>query len=90
MPVEPFQIHIDDAVLDDLAARLRHTRWPDPAPGEPWSQGTDLAYLRDLVAYWADGFDWSASSTASTTTGRRSTACRSTMSTSVVGGCRSS
>lgn len=60
MPVEPFQIHVDDAVLDDLASRLRHTRWPDPAPGEPWSQGTDLAYLRDLVAYWADGFDWRA------------------------------
>lgn len=60
MPVEPFQIHVDDAVLDDLAARLRHTRWPDAAPGEPWSQGTDLAYLRDIVAYWADGFDWRA------------------------------
>ena len=36
------------------------TRWPDPAPGEPWSQGTDLDYLRDLLAYWADGFDWRA------------------------------
>ncbi|WSY48414.1 epoxide hydrolase N-terminal domain-containing protein (plasmid) [Embleya sp. NBC_00888] len=39
---------------------MRHTRWPDGAPGEPWSQGTDLDYLRDLLAYWADGFDWRA------------------------------
>src|SRR5689334_20166235 len=26
--------------------------------------GTDLAYLRDLVAYWADGFDWPAQEAA--------------------------
>lgn len=58
--MEPFPIHVDDAVLADLKARLRNTRWPAPAPGEPWSQGTDLGYLRDLLAYWADGFDWRA------------------------------
>jgi microsomal epoxide hydrolase len=45
-------------VLDDPSERLRHTRWPDAAPGMPLSQGTDLAYLRDLVVYWIDGFDW--------------------------------
>jgi pimeloyl-ACP methyl ester carboxylesterase len=47
-------------VLADLRARIRATRWPDPAPGPPWSQGTDLDYLRDLLGYWADGFDWRA------------------------------
>jgi Epoxide hydrolase N terminus len=25
-----------------------------------WLLGTDLAYLRELVAYWADEFDWAA------------------------------
>ena len=34
------------------------TRWPEPAPGPPWSQGTDLDYLRALTGYWVDGFDW--------------------------------
>jgi pimeloyl-ACP methyl ester carboxylesterase len=58
--VEPFSIHVDDQVLSDLRARIRATRWPDPAPGPAWSQGTDLAYLRDLCSYWADGFDWRA------------------------------
>ncbi len=24
----------------------------------PWAYGTDLGYLRDLVAYWRDTFDW--------------------------------
>ena len=46
------------AALEDLRARLRATRWPDAPEDAGWSLGTDLAYLRELVAYWADGFDW--------------------------------
>jgi pimeloyl-ACP methyl ester carboxylesterase len=57
---EPFSIRVDDHVLADLRARIRSTRWPDPAPGAPWEQGTDLAELRRLLGYWADGFDWGA------------------------------
>jgi pimeloyl-ACP methyl ester carboxylesterase len=58
--IEPFTVHIEEAELADLRARIRTTRWPDPAPGERWEQGTDLDYLRDLLGYWADGFDWRA------------------------------
>ena len=60
MDVEPFTIAVADEVLSDLRTRLLDTRWPEAAPGPPWQQGTDLAYLQDLVAYWADGFDWRA------------------------------
>jgi pimeloyl-ACP methyl ester carboxylesterase len=60
LPVEPFSIHVDDQVLSDLRARIRNTRWPDPAPGATWEQGTDLGYLRQVLAYWADEFDWRA------------------------------
>ena len=58
--VEPFVIEVSDGALDDLRERIHRTRWPTPAPGVPWAQGTDLGYLRDLLAYWADGFDWRA------------------------------
>jgi pimeloyl-ACP methyl ester carboxylesterase len=58
--VEPFAIDIEDAVLDDMRARIRHTRLPDAAPGPPWGQGTDREYLREVLAYWADEFDWRA------------------------------
>jgi pimeloyl-ACP methyl ester carboxylesterase len=58
LSVEPYEIRVADSVLDDLRRRLRATRWPEPAPGPPWSQGTDLDYLRDLTSYWADEFDW--------------------------------
>jgi len=60
VPIEPFSVHLSDDVLADLAARIRQTRWPDAAPADAWEQGTDLNYLRGLLAYWADGFDWRA------------------------------
>ncbi|GAA1899225.1 epoxide hydrolase family protein [Asanoa iriomotensis] len=55
---QPFLVDVPEAVLDDLRHRIRSTRWPPAAPGAPWEQGTDLDYLRGLLAYWADGFDW--------------------------------
>ncbi len=56
--MERFTIWIDDAVLDDLRRRLARTRWPDQPDGGGWDLGTDLAYLRGLVEYWRDGFNW--------------------------------
>ncbi|WP_375458105.1 epoxide hydrolase family protein [uncultured Enterovirga sp.] len=55
---QPFTLHVPDEDLADLRERLARTRFPDQAPGEPWAYGTDVAYLRDLVGYWRDGFDW--------------------------------
>jgi pimeloyl-ACP methyl ester carboxylesterase len=60
MHVTPFSIRIEPEILADLRARIRNTRWPDQAPGAPWVQGTDLEYLRQVLAYWADEFDWHA------------------------------
>ena len=56
--IDQFTVHVADEVLSDLRARIRSTRWPPPAPGPAWEQGTDLAYLQDLLPYWADIFDW--------------------------------
>jgi pimeloyl-ACP methyl ester carboxylesterase len=61
---EPFTPHTEPAALDDLRARLRATRWPDAPQDAGWSLGTDLDYLRELVAYWADEFDWPAQEAA--------------------------
>ena len=58
--VEPFEVGIPDDDVADLRRRLAATRWPDPAPAEEWEQGTDLAYLRELVDYWRADFDWRA------------------------------
>jgi pimeloyl-ACP methyl ester carboxylesterase len=57
---EPYFPSVDPAVIDDLRRRLRATRWPDTPADAGWSLGTDLDYLRGLVEYWAEEFDWSA------------------------------
>jgi hypothetical protein len=51
-------LNIPQADLDDLKLRLRCTRWPNELPGTGWSRGVPLDYLKGLVGYWADGFDW--------------------------------
>ncbi len=60
LPIEPFSIRVEEEVLSDLRARIRNTRWPDQVPGAAWEQGTDLNYLRQVLAYWANEFDWRA------------------------------
>jgi pimeloyl-ACP methyl ester carboxylesterase len=57
---QPFQLHVPDSAITDLRERLARTRFPDQAPGEPWAYGTDVDYLKQLVAYWHTGFDWRA------------------------------
>lgn len=57
---QAFRLHIPDEAIDDLRTRLQRTRFPDQTPGAPWAYGTDLAYLSQLVAYWASDFDWRA------------------------------
>ena len=56
----PFDETASDEALDDLRRRLVTTRWPDDPADAGWSLGTDVDYLRDLVAYWAADFDWRA------------------------------
>jgi pimeloyl-ACP methyl ester carboxylesterase len=57
---QPFAVHVDSAEIEELRRRLHATRWPPPGPGRGWDDGTDVGWLRDLCAYWADGFDWRA------------------------------
>jgi len=57
---ERLTIDVPDPVLSDLSERLARTRWPDQLPGTGWTYGTDTAYLRELVSYWRNGFDWHA------------------------------
>ena len=54
----PFTLHVPDAAIEDLRERLLRTRLPDQAPGEPWAYGTDVDWLRRLIDYWRDEFDW--------------------------------
>src|SRR2546426_4877009 len=50
--IVPFKIRVPDDVLRDVRERLARTRFPDAIEESGWSYGTDLAYLKALVAYW--------------------------------------
>ena len=56
--VVPFTIHVPDAALADLKERLARTRLPDTIEGTGWTYGTDPAYLKELITYWREKFDW--------------------------------
>jgi pimeloyl-ACP methyl ester carboxylesterase len=55
---------VTPADIEDLRTRLHATRWPDAPEDAGWALGTDLDYLRELVTYWADKFDWPAQEAA--------------------------
>src|SRR5262249_30251188 len=54
------RIAVPDAALQDLGERLARTRFPDEIADSGWTYGTDLAFLRALVAHWSERYDWRA------------------------------
>ncbi|TWF77762.1 pimeloyl-ACP methyl ester carboxylesterase [Pseudonocardia hierapolitana] len=60
LSLRPFEIAVPQADLDDLQHRLEITRFPEPAPGDDWSYGTPVGYLREMVGHWRTAFDWRA------------------------------
>jgi pimeloyl-ACP methyl ester carboxylesterase len=62
--LQPFRLAVEDGAIADLKSRLAHVRWPDEAPEPPWRYGTSVGFMRELVAYWAHGYDWRATEAA--------------------------
>jgi pimeloyl-ACP methyl ester carboxylesterase len=60
MTAKSFRICVSDDVLNDLRMRLARTRFTAASDPAFRAAGTDPGYLRELVTYWADGFDWRA------------------------------
>ncbi|MFL6140079.1 MAG: epoxide hydrolase family protein [Frankiaceae bacterium] len=61
--MQPFRIEIPEAELEDLRRRLAATRWPDEGHSPGWERGVPLDYLRELVDYWQNQYDWRAAET---------------------------
>jgi pimeloyl-ACP methyl ester carboxylesterase len=58
MSVKPYEVRVPQATLDDLRERLAATRWPDEVSDSGWDYGANPQYMRDLVGYWLEAFDW--------------------------------
>jgi microsomal epoxide hydrolase len=57
--LEAFEIAAPEEALQDLALRLRAARLPCDSADE-WDAGISPVYLREVVTYWLDRFDWRA------------------------------
>lgn len=55
-----FRINIPDESIEDLARRLRATRWPAAMDAGNWDDGASLTFMRRLVEHWSKRFDWRA------------------------------
>ena len=60
LTIEPFEIEIPQAALEDLHERLARTRFAAEWPGAAWTQGTPASYLQPMVERWRTEFDWRA------------------------------
>ncbi|MGB3147312.1 MAG: epoxide hydrolase family protein [Paracoccaceae bacterium] len=56
----PFRLHVPDAVLAGILARVADYPWHEMPDDGGWDYGTNMDYLKELCAYWIDGFDWRA------------------------------
>jgi pimeloyl-ACP methyl ester carboxylesterase len=56
--IRPFRIEIPQADLDDLHARLERVRWAEELPDVDWDYGVPVGYVKELVEYWRNGYDW--------------------------------
>jgi epoxide hydrolase len=56
--VRPSRIEVPQRDLDDLRRRLEQTRWGDELSGAGSDYGVPFAYVKQLVEYWLDGYEW--------------------------------
>lgn len=57
--ITPFSIPVDEAMSDDVKRRLRQTHWADCVTDD-WSMGTEAGFLKDVVRFWIEEYDWTA------------------------------
>src|SRR4051812_43259880 len=58
MTPEPFRIEVSDQRLDDMRRRLNATSWPGDFGNASWRYGVEQEWLAEIVAYWANEYDW--------------------------------
>ena len=56
--VVPFECHVPEDVLRAIFDRVATYPWHEMPDDGGWGYGTNLAYMKELCAYWVDSFDW--------------------------------
>jgi epoxide hydrolase-like protein len=56
--IRSFEFKVSEVDLVTLRRRLEATRWPSVIENAGWQLGMDDGFLRRLIDYWRDQFDW--------------------------------
>nr|XP_033794339.1 epoxide hydrolase 1 [Geotrypetes seraphini]XP_033794340.1 epoxide hydrolase 1 [Geotrypetes seraphini] len=56
--IRPFKVETSEAELNDLYRRIDETRFTQPVEGSRFHYGFNSTYLRKVVSYWRNEFDW--------------------------------
>ncbi len=54
----PFTISVPDETLAEVRRRVAAFPWHEMPDDGGWNYGANLDYMKELCAYWLDGFDW--------------------------------
>ena len=53
-----FNLSIEKSILDDILYRVRKSRIVNDFGNKEWKYGTEETYLKDLIEYWSNNYDW--------------------------------
>uniref|UniRef100_A0A672JF70 Epoxide hydrolase n=1 Tax=Salarias fasciatus TaxID=181472 RepID=A0A672JF70_SALFA len=56
--IYPFRIQTSDEEIEDLHARIDRTRYADSLEESTFQYGFNSTYLKRVVSYWRNEFDW--------------------------------
>ena len=58
--IRPFTLEVPEATLEEIRARVAAFPWHEMPADGGWDYGANLDYMKELCAYWLEGFDWRA------------------------------
>jgi pimeloyl-ACP methyl ester carboxylesterase len=56
--IRPFRVDVPEAEIAEFRRRIASTRFPEQETVGDFSQGVQLAFMRELARYWATEYDW--------------------------------
>ena len=56
--MQPFKLNIHSDILEEISNRLKSTRLPEDFGNQDWRYGTEKSYLKNLLKYWIEDYDW--------------------------------
>ena len=51
-------INIEESILNDVLNRVKNSRIISDFGNKEWKYGTEETYLKDLIEYWSNNYDW--------------------------------